>query len=100
MADWIPWIALFGPFAIAGIVLIAARLQVGGRPARGRSAADCLEIQPPVLPDARRRAERRFRLSLPRLSRRPSHIVDDGWQDTLEEASKTLGSRYPYLGMT
>jgi len=98
MPAWLPWIALFGPFAVAAIVLVAARLPVSGRAAR--PTTDDLEIHPPVLPEAPRAAGRRFRVSLSRLSHRPAKVVEDGWHDALEEASKSLGSRYPYLGTT
>ena len=70
-----PWIGLFGPFLMAALVLLAARV---ARPAAQafplRKAAPGRGGGPAAVPGA------------------------TAWQDTCDEARRSLRPRYPYFG--
>ncbi len=97
--ELLPWIGLFGPFVVAFIVLVAARLNVRKPGEPETSMHDSKESA--SLPGSQDRAPARGSLRRRRgwLKRRSAESRDTDWQDVYDEASESLLSKYPYAGM-
>ncbi len=97
--ELLPWIGLFGPFVIAFVVLVAARLNAR-RPGEPDTSEHRVE-ESASLPRSQDPAPHRGRLRRRPgwLKRRSAETRDAGWQEVYDEASESLGSKYPYAGM-
>ncbi len=94
MTTLLPWIGLFGPFAVAAFVLVIARMnEARTNRASETNAEDMIENLPQELPSA---VKRGFLLRPVWPSARSVEKIESCWQDAFDEARASLRCRYPY----